>query len=91
MEQSDDGYLRDLEIALMDAIRTIFEIMVAKKIAAPEVIDKMLAAQSGAYPLETMSKAIFVMDTIRKLLTDPQRAGREKIWKLLEEPPAGSA
>jgi hypothetical protein len=46
--ERDDGYLRDSEIAL-NAIKTIFEILIAKKLTTPATIDRMLASQSKAY------------------------------------------
>ncbi len=92
MTEGDDGKLRDSEIALMDAIRTILEIIVSKGILAPDIIDKMLAHQSQTYPQDTMPRAVFVMDTIRRTVSDPARAEfREQHRRIREEPPAGSA
>ena len=88
----ENSKLRDSEIALMDAIRTILEIIVSKGILAPEIIDKMLAHQSQVYPEETMPRAVFVMNMIRQALKDPARAElREQHRRIRQEPPAGSA
>jgi hypothetical protein len=91
MNEPDDGKLRDSEVALLDAIKTILEIVIAKGILSPQVIDEMLARQSQSYPPE-MPRAVFVMDLIRAFVMDPKRAElREQIRRIQQEPPAGSA
>jgi len=76
----------------MDAIKTIFEIMVAKNILSADKIGEMLARQSKGYPPEAMPRAVFVSDWLRETVTDPARKElREQFRRILEEPPAGSA
>jgi hypothetical protein len=82
----DDGHLRDSEIALMDAIKTIYEILIAKKITTPEAIDKMLENQSKAYEGGEMDRALFVMGELRRVATDPQRS---RLREFLEKPNDG--
>ena len=90
--ENDDGKLRNSEVALMDAIRTILEVIVAKGIARPAILDQALEMQSRAYSPQDMPRALFVMRMIRETLTDPERAKyRQSLEQLLKEPPAGSA
>src|SRR5258705_1539303 len=70
-EEQDNGFLRDSEIALMDAIKTIFEILIAKKITTPEVIDKMLENQSRTYEGGDMDRALFLLNDHRRVTTYP--------------------
>jgi hypothetical protein len=84
----DDGFLRDSEIALMDAIKTIFEILIAKKVTTPEAIDKMLETQSRAYEGCNMDRALFVVGELRRAVTDPQRS---QLRDFLSKPNEGSA
>jgi hypothetical protein len=88
VQAPDEDCLRDSEVALMDAIKTILEIIVAKKILPLKVLDEALANQSAQYPADTMPRAIFVFDDLRRVLNDPQRA---RLRSLFDSPPAGSA
>jgi hypothetical protein len=87
-DRQDDDFLRDSEIALMDAIKTIFEILIAKKVTTPEAIDKMLETQSKTYEGGNMDRALFVMGELRRVATDPQRS---QLRDFLSIPSEGSA
>jgi hypothetical protein len=88
MNESDDNNLRDSEVALMDAIKTILEILMTAGVK-PEQIDKLLASQT--YP-QVMPRATFVIDSLRKFVRDLGREEhREQVRRIREEPPAGSA
>ena len=80
--------MSDYEIALMDSIRTIIEVLIAKEIVRPEVLDKMLHKQSEAYSETDMPGALFVMREIRRTLTDPERS---QLRSLLGKPTEGTA
>ena len=41
--ENDETTLRDSEVALMDTLKAVFEIIIAKRILPPKVIDEMLA------------------------------------------------
>lgn len=73
MSENDDGYLRDSEVALMDTLKTVFEIIVAKKVTTPDAIGKMLQAQIDQYPKETMPRAVYVLEQLCNSVTDPTR------------------
>ncbi len=91
-EREDDWQLRDSELALMGAVKTIFEIIMTAGIARPDLIDKMLAEQSQAYVQKRMPNAVVVMDLLRQFVNDPRReAHREQLRTILRRPPAGSA
>ena len=92
MAESDENTLRDSEVALMDAIKTVLEIVIAKKISAPSTLAQIFQLQSQSYPKELMPKAVFVMELLRDFVKDPVRqAEREKAERLQQEPPSGSA
>lgn len=91
MSDDDNGNLRDLEIALMDALKTAFDLMMYAGIK-PAQIDKLLASQVAQYPAEHMPRAIEVMERLRTFVQDSGRqAHRDQLRQLLGEPPAGSA
>jgi hypothetical protein len=80
--------MSDYEVALMDAIRTLAEVLIAKGVVQAKILDEMLEKQSGAYPASEMPGALFVMQTIRETLTDPERI---RARALLQKPTEGSA
>jgi hypothetical protein len=85
----DDAKLRDSEIALMDALKTVFEVLVAKQVTPIEAIAGMLRRQREVYHEEPpMPGALFVMDSLLEFLTDPRRAEARKLER---DPPQGSA
>jgi hypothetical protein len=88
MSKDDDDSLRDSEVALMNAIMTILEIIIAKGILPAKVLDEALAAQSAQYPAEHMPRAIFIFDELRPVVSDSARA---QLRQFVEKPPAGSA
>jgi hypothetical protein len=49
--ENEDHCLRDSEVALTNAISTILEIIIAKGILSPKVLDQALKAQSDQYPV----------------------------------------
>jgi len=91
-DREDDWQLRDSELALMDAIKTILEIIMTAGIAKPSLIDKMLDQQTQKYMQKRMPNAVVVMGLIRKFVKDEQREEhRKQLRKILRESPAGSA
>jgi hypothetical protein len=90
--ENEDHCLRDSEVALMDTLKTVFEIMLNAGVT-PAQIDKLLASQQTVYEQEpVMGQAIFVMEGLRAFVRDPARARhREQVQQILKEPPAGSA
>jgi hypothetical protein len=92
MAENDENTLCDSEVALMDATKTVLEIIIAKKISAPSTLAQIFQLQSKSYPKEQMPKAVFVMESLRDFVNDPERqAQRERAERLSREPPSGSA
>lgn len=85
-DEQDDGTLRDSEIALMDAIISMFEVIVAKGLSKPETLAKMLQMQSKAYSPEHMPRAVYVLEQIQASLLDPNR---KQLRELYDRPPEG--
>jgi hypothetical protein len=60
-EVDDDGKLRDSEVALMDMLKLVFEVIVAKGLSSPETIATALETQMRQYP-KVMPRAIYVVE-----------------------------
>ncbi len=91
MTDSDETKLRDSEVALMDAVKVAFDLMMYARIK-PAQIDKLLASLSAQYPAEEMPRAIWVIEQIREFVNNPQRATYRDLRRLLQEKDAaGSA
>ena len=86
MDENDDGYLRDSEIALMDVLKLVFEVIIAKGLSKPETLSEALHRQVQAYPPETMSRAVFVVEQLRASINDPQR---KELREFLARPAQG--
>lgn len=90
----DDEKLRDSEIAIIDALKIIVEIMVAKGIVPAEGLRKLFAGQRDGYIRKEMANAAVVMEVLRTFAvarqTEPE-AERENLRRALDEPPQGSA
>ena len=86
--EPDDGKLRDSEVALMDTIKLIFEVFIAKKIVPAGTLDKMLAAQQQNYEGGQMDRAVFILGEFRRVVSDPER---EQLRELANRPNEGSA
>jgi hypothetical protein len=87
-DEQDDGYLRDSEVALMDTLKLLIEVIVAKGLAKPATIDEALRQQMIQYPQEAMPRAVYVVEQLRAALNDP---ARKQLRELLARPPEGSA
>jgi hypothetical protein len=86
---SYDRTMREFEVALLDALRTICEVRVAKGIISAEVLAEMLQRQRQGYLKEPpMEGAAFVMSMLLEPLADPARLAARKLDR---EPPQGSA
>ena len=75
MAQSEDDKMSDYEVALLDAIRTIFEILIGKGIIPGQEAAEMLRRKREMYQQDPpMPRAISVMHMIAEGLTDPGTA-----------------
>jgi hypothetical protein len=82
----DDGMLRDSEIALMDTLKLLIEVIIAKGLSKPETIDEALRRQMIQYPADAMPRAVYVVECLRATLMDPDR---KQLRELLARPPEG--
>ena len=88
----DQDEIRDTEIALMDAIKTVLEVMIGQEIASPVYLDKAFAGQRDAFLQRKMGSAAGVMELLRRFVTDPERGKRREQYRILStELPKGSA
>jgi hypothetical protein len=92
-DQRDDNWqLGDSEFALLDLCKALVEILIAAKIAEPQVIDTLVSSLDQKYVQKRMNSARIVLDLFRSFVNDPRRhAFREELHKLLSEPPTASA
>jgi hypothetical protein len=86
--ENEDHCLRDSEVALTNAISTILEIIIAKGILSPKMLDQALKAQSDQYPVDDMPRAVFIFDELRRVVNDP---GRAQLRQFHNQTPEGSA
>ena len=78
--------LNDAEIALMDAIKSLIEIMLARHVATGAEFDHIFSFQRDGYLKKQMPTAAAVMEMLREFSST-----RSEHRGLLEKPPAGSA
>jgi hypothetical protein len=87
----NEYHLRDSEVALMDALKVAFDLMMYAGIL-PAQIDKLLASLSAQYPAEEMPRAISVIEQIRTFVNDADRVRYRDQRRLLQDKDvAGSA
>jgi hypothetical protein len=90
-QENDSNTPRDFEIALMDALKVAFDLMMYAGIK-PAQIDKLLASVSAQYPAEEMPGAVWVIEQIREFVNNPDRVTYPDQRRLLQEKDAaGSA
>jgi len=92
MTQTQDTELREADIALVDVIKTLMDMMMTAGVATPTALDGVLGQLRDGYMLNQMATAAGIMEHLRRFATDPARGpNREAIRKALEQPPQGSA
>ncbi len=91
-QRNDDDKLRDSEIALVDALKTLMEIMVSGGIVKADVLQRVFAHQRDGYITKSMPNAAVIMEVLRGFAGS--RAGtppKDALREALEKPPQGSA
>ncbi len=87
-----DDRLRDSEIALVDALKMMMEIMVATGVVKAEVFQRVFAHQRDGYIAKSMPNAAVVMEVLRGFAVRPAAdPDKEALRQALEKPPQGSA
>jgi hypothetical protein len=87
-DEQDDGYLRDSEVALMDTLKLLIEVIIAKGLSRPATIDEALRQQMIQYPPEGMPRAVYIVEQLRATLNDPDR---KQLRELHGRPSEGNA
>ena len=83
---------REIDIAMLRAIKTLIEVMLANGDAQPDGLAKLFEIQRDSYRAEHMPQAAVVMEVLRRFSADPERARSREEWRMiLEDPPAGTA
>ena len=83
----DDGKLRDSEVALMDTLKLVFEIVIAKGISGPETLSEALSRQARVYSPAAMPRACWIVEQLQTSMNDPHR---KALRELLARPVEGS-
>ena len=87
-DREDDWQMRDSEVALMDAIKVVLEILIAAEIASPSLLHERLSELRVKYAQRTMENADIVIHRLVQFVNDPRRAElREQIRHALLERP----
>jgi hypothetical protein len=84
-EQMDNEKLSDQEIALLDAIKLVLEVIMTAGIAEPIKFDRLFSFQRDAYLQKHMPVAAVVMEMLRQFAADAKcEPQREKLRRILE-------
>jgi hypothetical protein len=83
--------LRDSEIAVIDALRTLLEILVASGIAKADTLQRLFAQKRDAYIQKDMPDAAVIMDVLKGFAQPSSPAVSDEHRKALEKPPQGTA
>lgn len=89
--ESDEEKLRDSEIAIIDALKMLVEIIIAAGIARPDGLQRLFVQQRDLYVSKNMANAAVVMEVLRTFAQPDQKGLTEEQRRALEQPPQGSA
>jgi hypothetical protein len=88
IDTEQQGALSDVEIALIDSIKSIIEMLAAKKIAQPEEFAPIFEFQRNKVLEKQQPTSAAVFEMLRLFCLDPER---RQFRDLITKPPAGSA
>ena len=84
--------LRESDVALVDAVKVLIELLMKAEIAQPAALDRQFAQQRDAYMADQMPTAAGIVEHLRQFATATGRETSEAGLKtLLRDPPQGSA
>ena len=84
--------LRDSDIAMIDALKMLVEVLVTRNVIKADVVRQIFAHQRDGYIAKRMPNAAVVMEVLRTFAVDPPRDEKsEALRRALEEPPQGTA
>jgi hypothetical protein len=91
MNDKKPEQLTEGEIALMDAIKSIIDVMLESGVP-PQAFERNFVHQRDGYIRTGRPKAAGMLEMLRLFATDPQRAAsRQQRSQTLREPPKGQA
>ncbi|MCC6984707.1 MAG: hypothetical protein IT535_15705 [Bauldia sp.] len=91
-EEGSKDTLRDTDIAVIDALKTLVEAMIASGTVSADHIQRMFSRQRDGYIAKEMPDAAVVMEVLRTFADATRRtAPSDAIRRALDEPPQGRA
>jgi hypothetical protein len=90
--RKDDERLRDSEIAIIDALKLLMEILVATGTVKAEIFERIFGQQRDGYIAKEMPNAAVIMEVLRGFAAKPPPGPRDdSLRDQLDKPPQGSA
>ncbi len=86
---SGDERLRDSEIAIVDALKLLMEVLVATDTVKADVFERIFAQQRDGYIAKEMPNAAVIMEVLRGFAAKPEST--EPVPNELDKPHQGSA
>ena len=84
--------LQDSEIAMVDALKLIMEVLVATGTVKADVFERIFAQQRDGYITKEMPNAAVIMEVLRGFASKPPVSpDRPSLNDQLDKPPQGSA
>ena len=90
-DPKDDDRLRDSEIAIVDALKLIMEVLVATGTVKATVFEQIFALQRDSYIAKTMPNAAVIMEVLRGFAAKPLKPAEPAVRPELDKPPQGTA
>ncbi len=91
-ERGDGEKLRDSEIAIVDALKLMMEVLVATGTVKTEVFERVFAQQRDGYINKEMPNAAVIMEVLRGFAAKPaEDSAKTDIENELDKPHQGSA
>ena len=91
-ERSENERLRDSEIAIVDALKLMMEVLVATGTVKTEVFERIFAQQRDGYITKEMPNAAVIMEVLRGFAAKPtEETEATTVESELDKPHQGSA
>ena len=90
-EGSGNERLRDSEIAIVDALKLMMEVLVATGTVKADVFERIFAQQRDGYINKEMPNAAVIMEVLRGFAAKPEEEAKPDIENELNKPHQGSA
>lgn len=91
-ERKDDDRLRDSEIAIVDALKLMMEVLVVTGTVKAEVFEQIFAQQRDGYINKEMPNAAVIMEVLRGFASRPPGGKDDDVHhEAMDKPPQGNA